>query len=85
MGKQSLTAKIKETIGAVAWRVFLWSNGWTDEQYQELRDEDVLRLLDTCPVAETKVDDDEQLWVRLEENQLEERGSVRLLHSPTSQ
>jgi hypothetical protein len=35
MGKQTLCGAIKEFIGHIAWRVFLWSISMTDEQYLE--------------------------------------------------
>jgi hypothetical protein len=62
----------------MSWRLFLWANNWTDDEYQQLRDEDAFRTLDANPIAEIKVID-EQRWVRLE-NFPEGRGRIRLIH-----
>lgn len=36
MGEMTLLERIREWIGDAAFLVFLWSRGWTEEQYIEL-------------------------------------------------
>lgn len=33
MGQPSIIASIREKIGSLAWRIFLWANQMTEEQY----------------------------------------------------
>ena len=35
MGKQSFLSRVREFIGGVGWRIFLWSINRTQEQYLE--------------------------------------------------
>ena len=40
MGEYSLIEKVKEFFGNCGWKVFLWSRGWTEEQYiKEIKSE----------------------------------------------
>lgn len=79
MGQQTLTEKIRDWIGNMGWLLFLWGNNYTDEQYQKLRDEDTLRHYDSGPILETKVEN-EQLWVRIDDQLSKEKPNIRLVH-----
>lgn len=35
MGKLSIITRIKLFIGGIGWKLFLWGNGFTDEEYWE--------------------------------------------------
>jgi hypothetical protein len=35
MGKQTIWSKIREFISGIAWRVFLWANQMTNEEYMQ--------------------------------------------------
>jgi hypothetical protein len=49
MGEPSFADKVMSFIGSVAWRVFLWSNRMTSEEYHTLYKLSVIRELpQTC-------------------------------------
>jgi hypothetical protein len=40
MGEQTFLERLREWIGNIGYKVFLWSNGWTDEQFiQKVREQ----------------------------------------------
>lgn len=82
MGELSLKDKFWDFLAHFFWRGFLWAEGWTDEQYQKLRDEDAYDTLRTAPIAEIKVDDEDRLWVRLDNYMPDKKGAIRLLYEP---
>ncbi len=36
MSKQNIIDRIKEIIASMAWKVFLWANGFSQEQYWKM-------------------------------------------------
>ncbi len=43
MGEPTFLDNVRDFIGHIAWRVFLWANGMTDEQYHTLYKLSVMR------------------------------------------
>ena len=82
MGKETFKDKIIGFIGHIGWRLFCWSYAGGEEQYFIDSDADHLRRLDTAPIAETKVDDEDRLWVRLDNYLPEKMGNIRLIFTP---
>lgn len=80
MGQQTLKEKIVSYIGHIGWLMFCWSYYGGEKQYLADFEEHCLRMLDTAPIAETKVDDEERLWVRLDNFLPEKAGKIRLVY-----
>jgi hypothetical protein len=36
MGKESFIQRIKSRIASIGWKLFLWGNSYTEEQYWEM-------------------------------------------------
>lgn len=80
MGEPSLKDKIADRVASLFWYAFLWAEGWSEDEYNKLRDEDAYRVLDTSPIAEMKMVNG-HLWVRVDPFP-EGRGAIRLMHEP---
>jgi hypothetical protein len=50
MGKPSLRGNILEFIGNIAWDIYLWARGWTEDEYRTLFKLSILREMpQACP------------------------------------
>ena len=39
MGELTILERIRDFIGSIAWKIWLWSHRWTDDDYWRIMDE----------------------------------------------